>query len=112
MAKPIICPIDCLTQVVKEDEPCWGLYELDMQSPNSRGFHRYQILQVVRNYKMAEVWVDMGLAKKWRGVIQARIPSYLLHTVGECIEMARDMRENPSFDVKELVLGTNKQIIR
>lgn len=112
MAKPIICPMDCLTQVVKMDEPSWGLYELNMQSPKSRGFHRYQILQVVRDGIITEVWVDMGLAKKWKATTEIRIPSLLEHTVGELIEMANDMREHPSFDLKELVLGTRKAIVR
>lgn len=111
MAKPIICSMDCLTKVVKMDELCWGLFELNIQSPKSRGFHRYQILQVVRDGKITEVWVDMGLAKKWKGVNEIRIPSLLEHTAGELIEMARDMREHPSFDVKELVFGTNRRLI-
>jgi len=110
--KPIICPMDCVTQVISMEELAWGLYELNMQSPGSRGFHRYQIIQVVRDGTITEVWVDMGLAKKWRKYNEIRIPSLLEHTVGELVEMANDMRENPSFDIKELVLGTNKLIVR
>jgi len=109
------------THYIAEDEPCLGLFEMNLQSPGSRGFHRYQIIYVMRDDMPAEYRKDMGLAKKFKA-IQIRIPGgawdeytgryYVEHTVGELVEMARDMRENPSFDLQELVFGTNKQIIR
>lgn len=99
------------THWITEDESCWGLYELNMQSPSSKGFHRYQILQIVRDGKIIEVRKDMGSAKKWKNINQIRIPSLLVHTVGELIGMANDMRANPSFDIEELVFGTNRKLI-
>ena len=109
------------THFVLEDEPCLGLFEMNLQSPGNRGWHRYQILYVMRTDHPSEFRRDMGLAKKFKAN-QFRIPGgawdettqkyYVEHTVGELVEMANDMREFPSFDIKELVLGTNRLIVR
>lgn len=108
------------THYISEDEPCLGLFEMNLQSPGNRGWHRYQLIYVMRGDFPSEFRRDMGLAKKLKDV-QIRIPGgawdeftgryYVEHTVGELVEMARDMREHPSFDVKELVFGTNRKLI-
>ena len=105
------------THFISEDESCIGLYEMNLQSPGSRGFHRYQIVFVMRGDHPAEFRHDMGLARRFRGVDQLRILGgvmdektgryYVEHTVGELREMAEDMRTNPPFDIKELV-GLNR----
>ena len=109
------------TCFVEESEPCLGLFEMNLQSPGNRGWHRYQILYVMRGDSPSEFRKDMGLARKFKAN-QFRIPGgawdeitdryYVEHTVGELVEMANDMREFPSFDLKELVLGTRKLIVR
>ena len=93
--------IICGTQYVLEDEKALGLYELNMQSPGSKGFHRYQIILVLRNGRQAEFRKDLGLAKKFIRN-QIRIPSYLEHTVGELMEIAESVRSRPSLDKREL----------
>ena len=109
------CPIDCITMVVSNDEPCLGLYELDFQSPNSKGFHRYQIIQVMRNDKKSEAWFDLGLSKLFKHD-PIRIPGgaqddngrfWIEHTVGELRDIADYIRDRPSFDKVELVCANS-----
>ena len=98
------------THYVIKDEPCMGLYEINEQSPGNKGFHRYQILQVVRNDKPAEYRKDLGSAKLYKGVDQLRIPGgasdgkkfYIEHTVGELMDIADYLRGDSAFDKKEL----------
>jgi len=97
------------TTWVDEDEPCLALYEMHLQSPGSRGFHRYQIIHVMRHGKPAEFREDMGLAKNFKGVDQLRIPGgveeggryYVVETVGRLREIADYLRTFPQFDKKD-----------
>ena len=82
------------------DEKAIALYEMHMQSPESRGFHRYQIIHVPRNGIVCEWRKDMGLAKNYKGVNQLRIPSYGEHTVDELKSMADELR-TMKFDIKD-----------
>ena len=99
------------TTFIQEDEPCMGLFELSLQSPGSRGFHRYQILQVIRNDEIVEYREDMGLATKWSGKDQLRILGgakvdgklYVEETVGTLREVANQLRSKSTFDKLELV---------
>lgn len=89
---------------------------MNLQSPGSRGFHRYQIIQVMRGDKPTEMRRDMGSAKSFKAN-QFRIPGgakdevsgrfWIEHTVGELIDIAEYMRAHPSFDKTELA-GVNK----
>jgi len=101
------------TSWISEDEPCLALFEIHEQSPGSYGFHRYQIIYVMRGDKPAEYRQDMGLVKDgWTGVDSIRIPGgayvksedkyYIVHTVGECREMADELRTRSTWDKKEL----------
>lgn len=83
------------------DEKAWGLYEIHEQSPGNRGFHRYQIIQVIRDGKIAEFRKDMGLASKWKGVKQLRIPSLMEHTVDELMDLADELRHTVRIDLKD-----------
>jgi hypothetical protein len=106
----------CGTQYVLLDEPCLGLYEMNLQSPGSRGFHRYQIIYVMRDAKPVEMRRDMGKAKSFKAN-QLRIPGgakdeesgkfYIEHTVGELVDIANQLRTHSSFDKRELA-GVNK----
>jgi len=84
------------------NEKAVALYEIHMQSPDYKGFHRYQIIQVPRNGVVCEWRKDMGLAKKYRGINQLRIPSFMEHTVDELKAMANYLRSRPP-DVKDLL---------
>ena len=86
------------TNTILGNEKAWELMELDLQSPKSRGFHRYQIIRVNRNGVMAEFRHDMGLTKKWKGVKQIRIPSLWEHTVDELKALAEELRYEHNFD--------------
>ena len=81
------------------NEKAVALYEIHMQSPDYKGFHRYQIIQVPRNGVVCEWRHDMGLAKHYKGVNQLRIPSLMEHTVDELKAIANEMRAR-RFDVK------------
>jgi len=84
------------------DEKAISLYEMHLQSPGSRGFHRYQIIHVPRNGVVCEWRKDMGLAKNYKGVNQFRIPSYMEHTVDELKAIA-DNRRSSKFDVADFL---------
>ena len=83
-------------------EKAISLYEMHLQSPGSKGFHRYQIIRVPRNGVICEWRKDMGLAKNFRGVNQLRIPSLMEHTVDELKAIANEMRA-ARFDVKDFL---------
>lgn len=99
------------TSYVDLDEPCLGLYELNLQSPESKGFHRYQIIIVMRDDKPAEFRLDLGLSKKFKHD-EIRIPGgaqdeqsgcfYIEHIVAELRDIADWIRERPAFDKREL----------
>lgn len=101
------------TTVVHPNEPCWGLSEVNLQSPGSRGFHRYQLIFVIRNDKVYEYRKDMGLAKNF-SAIQFRIPGGfrqpdgrfdIVHTVAELQGIADDMRHDtpPQHEPSDLI---------
>lgn len=91
------------TDTIQGNEPAWGLFELNYQSPRSKGFHRYQIIQVVRNGRVWEWRRDMGKAKNFKGVNQLRIPSYTEHTVDELMGIADSQRGRVLLDVKDFL---------
>lgn len=101
------------TSWISEDEPCLGLFEIHEQSPGSYGFHRYQIIYVMRGDKPAEYRLDMGLVKDdWLDTDTIRVLGggydededkyYVEHTVGECREMADNLRLKKTWDKREL----------
>ena len=85
------------------NERCMGLYEIHEQSPDSRGFHRYQIIHVLRDGVISEFRRDMGLASKFKGVKQLRIPSYMEHTVDELMGLAIELRNETEIDLLDLL---------
>lgn len=99
------------TTYIEESEPCFGLYEMNLQSPGSRGFHRYEIIYIIRDNKPAEFRRDLGLTKKFKHD-EIRIPGgaidettgkiYIEHTVGELRDIANWIRSKPAFDKREL----------
>ena len=100
------------TDYVLSSEPCVNLAEVNLVAPNEGGgtaWHRFEIIYLVRDGLPREYRGNMGLAKKFkasqirvRGGVGDGKKVYQEHTVGEVREMARDMREKPSFTPKEL----------
>ena len=72
-----------------------------MQSPDSRGFHRYRILIVNRGGKLAEYREDMGLASNFKGIRQFNVPSLFEHTVAELLEIADSLRNETFIDIRD-----------
>ena len=95
------------TPVISPDEPAFLLVEEYLQSPGSKGFHRYQIVTVVRNDELVEWRHDMGPARRFKNIDQFRIPGgvrddrtrriYIEHTVGELQEIANMLRSRPQM---------------
>ena len=105
------------TTYVLKDEPCYGLFELNYQSPGNKGFHRYQIIQVIRGDQIAEYRKDLGKAKKFKGVDQFRIPGgirrpdgkiVIVHKVGELLDIALELRHGKTLWDKLDLVKTNK----
>ena len=98
--------VHIVTAIISFDEPCLALTEQNIQSPGSRGFHRYRTVAVVRNDRTVTFMEDMGAVEKWPGAQQFRIPGGLVddetgrieivHTVGELYDIADFLRERVS----------------
>ena len=89
---------------VDPNEGCYNLSELDQQSPGNHGWHRYQIIIVVRNDTLAEYREDLGPRTNFPNSNQFRISGYddpngwpcnIIETVGRLKAFAEDMRNNP-----------------
>ncbi len=92
-----------VANTITGNEKAMGLYEIHEQSPNSQGFHRYQIIHVIRDGRIAEFRKDMGLASNFKGVKQLRIPSYMEHTVDELMGLADELRYEHEIDYMDLL---------
>ena len=90
-----------VANTITGNEKAWALYEIHEQSPGNRGVHRYQIIQVIRGGQIAEWRKDMGLAGKFKGVKQLRIPSLLEHTVDELMGLADELRNETEIDLMD-----------
>jgi len=99
-----------IATTVLGSEKAMGLYEMHLQSPLSKGFHRYQIIHVVRDGHLAEFRKDMGSAKKYKGVKYIRIPSYMEYTVDTLMDWAEDLRNEVTVDHDELAQRDNVKL--
>ena len=87
------------------DEPAFNLVEMNLQAPDNSGWHRYQIISVVRGERLAEYREDLGAAKDFTADA-FRIPGgvwdaatrrmEVLHSVGELREVAEAIRLGPT----------------
>ena len=89
------------TQFVLANEPCYRLAEVNLQSPDCKGFHRYQLIWIIRNGNLTEYVEDMGLAKDIK-VDQLIILGCEDETVERMKYMANQIRDEPPFDRREL----------
>lgn len=86
---------------ILDTEPAFCLSEVDHNSPDFKGFRRYQIIYVVRGDALAEHWRDLGPAKNFKangfrvpgGVIDTHGKCEILHTVEELREIADHLRQ-------------------
>ncbi len=69
---------------------------------------------VIRQDKPAEYRIDLGLASKFKGVDQLRIPGgvidetgqiFIEETVGRLKDIANKMRQRPLFDKMDLAMS-------
>ncbi len=89
------------TLTVNGNEKAYSLQEAHLQSPGSRGFHRYRIIMVNRGGVLAEYREDLGLAKNFKGIRQFNIPSLWEHSVAELLSIADTLRNETFIDIKD-----------
>ena len=89
------------TSYLLGDEKAYSLQEIHLQSPGSKGFHRYRIFIVNRNGNLAEFREDMGLAKNFKGIKQFNVPSLWEHSVAELLEIADSLRNETFIDISD-----------
>lgn len=89
------------TLSVQPNEKAYSLQEVHLQSPGSRGFHRYRILIVNRDGNLAEYREDMGLASKYKGIRQFNVPSLWEHSVAELLAIADTLRSETFIDIAD-----------
>jgi hypothetical protein len=103
------------TLAVREDEPCFLLVEANLQSPGNRGWHRYQVLTVVRDDRLAQAHIDLGPRERFTappfrvlGGVQDETTGRLTieHTVGELRDIA-DVQRGGHLPVPEALLETS-----
>jgi len=85
-----------ITLTVAPLEKAMALYELNEMSPGNRGWHRYQVILVLRDGKLAEYRHDMGESKNFKGVRLLNIPSLWEHTVDYLTKLAEELRKDPT----------------
>jgi len=108
------------TSYVLVDEPAMGLKEENHISPITRQWHRYQIIQVVRDDKIAEYREDMGASKNFKGgqvnIVGGVIDPdtkriYIEETVGSLREYAQQLKRKPTIDIMDLVQNNEVRIM-
>ena len=89
--------------VIQDDDPCFFLSEVNLNAPDSRGFHRYEILILLYNYELAEYRRNLG-AEIMFSAEQIRIPGgeimpdgriEVWETVGRLRDAANEWRTRP-----------------
>lgn len=98
------------TLSVNGNEKAYSLQEVHLQSPGSHGFHRYRILIVNRDGKLAEYREDMGKAGKFKGVRQFNVPSLWEHSVEELLDIANLLRTETFIDVADWLQLDNYKV--
>lgn len=84
------------TDIVTKDEKAWSLGERNLVRPPEFHLHRYQIVTVVRDDKLAEWWKDLGPAERFTAP-EFEVPSFFEHSVAELREIATQQRERDTY---------------
>ena len=92
-----------VTTTILGNEKAWAYQEVHLQSPGSRGRHRYRIILVNRDGNLAEYREDMGSAKLWKGVKELNIPSLWEHSCDELLGFAEELRNETEIDLLDLL---------
>lgn len=91
-----------VTIVIHPDEKAWSLREINLVRPPTHQWHRWQIVTVVRNDRLAEWWNDLGPSASFP-VQQFEVPSLGEHTVGELLDIAEHSRLQDDYWQKRAV---------
>ena len=90
------------TLYINGDEKAYTYVETQEQSPGYKGFHRYRVIWVNRDGRIAEYREDMGKASNFKGAKNyLHIPSLWEHTVSELIDLADYLRWDTEIDVRD-----------
>lgn len=91
------------TTYANPDEAAYALVEMNIMSPKpGAGWHRYQLIYVNRDDKLAEFRRDLGPREAFDSM-QFRIPALWEHTVAELLDLATELRNAPANRFKEHV---------
>jgi hypothetical protein len=82
------------TLSVDPDERAWGLFETNTNTFDSRGYRRFQVIEVNRNGELARYIEDLGPAVLFPATPFV-IPSLFEHTVAELRDIAERQRNRP-----------------
>ena len=104
------------TLTISPDEKAMALVEVNLVRPDGRGFHRYQIIYVVRGDKLAEWRQDLGprsqfVGAEFRlvgGIWHADGRAELIETVGHLQELADDFRNTRPPKAEGFNRGTRR----
>ena len=98
-----------ITLTITPGEKAMGLYEINEQSPGSRGIHRYQVILVNRNDRLAEFRIDMGKEELWRNKRFINIPAVWQHSVAELQFIADQIRDETTQDELDIMALLDSQ---
>lgn len=92
------------TSVVNTEEACLCLREVELMRPDSKGLNRYLVITIIRPDGPMDFQVDLGPAKDFDAE-QFYVPTggkdqqtgkyWSVHTVGEALDIANQLREGP-----------------
>lgn len=85
-----------VTAAINTNEKAMSLREENMVRPPTHQSHRYQIIVVVRDDKLAEWWRDLGPSENFKGN-GFQIPSLMEHSVAELLDIAEASRHDDSW---------------
>ena len=97
------------TDWILPNEPCYLIYEVERQAPDSKTKRRYRHILVSRNDRLAEHVTDLGLASDFPGAHQSQVKTggmtngvgWSEHTVAEAIGIIEEYRYS-YWDVDDL----------
>lgn len=90
------------TSYAEDNEKAMGIAEVEKMHPDNHGFHRFQIIYVIRDGKIAEFTKDLGMAKDYSWTNPFTIYSFMEYSVGELMGMAEQVRNTPPYDKADL----------
>lgn len=108
IGKPPTKIMPIATSITGDEKALW-LREIDEQSSGNRGFHRYQLVYVVRDGNWAEFRRDLGPSTNFKGINYLNIPSLLEKTVDQLFDLANELRGQLRIDVEDWLHDARKK---